>query len=305
MGVTRYTFASLDLVSPDNIHSRMSAVTVRVPASISNLGPGFDCLGMALRLYNRITVERTSRPQSMPEVLDAAANVFFKQARLRPFSFSCRVRESLPRARGLGSSATVRLGLMCGLNRLASDPVSRDVLFQLCAELEGHPDNAAPACYGGFTVARPALVQRFKVSPRLKCVVLIPDHEIKTSAARKILPNRIDRTSAVRSCGDACAITAAFVSRDYGAMRRNFADAFHQPFRAKLIPYLNPVIAAAEGAGALGAFLSGSGSSIAALTLENPVAIGRRMAGAIGKVPARTVILTADNHGATLTQHKA
>jgi homoserine kinase len=148
------------------------------------------------------------------------------------------------------------------------------------------------------------LVQRFNVSPRLKCVVLIPDHEVKTSAARKILPKRISRIGAVRSCGDACAITAAFVSQNYPLLRGKFADAFHQPFRTRLIPYLPRVIAAAERAGALGAFLSGSGSSIAALTLEKPEDVARRMARSIGKIPASVVILSADNHGATVTQHK-
>jgi len=282
----------------------MPAVTVRVPASISNLGPGFDCLGMALRLYNLITVERMRRAQGVPQILDAAAKIFFKQARIRPFGFSCVVRENVPRTRGLGSSATVRLGLIYGLNQLAGDPVSRDLLFELCAELEGHPDNAAPACYGGFTVARSKQVQHFNVSSRLKCILLVPDHEIKTSAARKILPNRIDRADAVRSCGDACAITAAFVSRNYQSLRGNFSDAFHQPFRSRLIPYLPRVIAAAEGRGALGAFLSGSGSSIAALTVDKSAEIARRMARAIGNVPARTIILSADNHGATVTEHK-
>ena len=282
----------------------MSAVTVRVPASISNLGPGFDCLGMALRLYNRITVERTVRKQPVAEVLDVAAKVFFKQARIRPFPFACRIQENVPRARGLGSSATVRIGLMCGLNGLAGDAVSRENLFRLCAELEGHPDNAAPACYGGFTVARSHSVQRFNVSPRLKCILLIPDHEIKTSAARKILPNRINRIAAVRSSGDACAITAAFVSRNYERLCGNFVDGFHQPFRTRLMPYLPKVIGAAERAGALGAFLSGSGSTIAALALENTDTISRRMVGAIGKLPAKTLVVAADNHGATLTQHK-
>src|SRR5437762_2162002 len=141
----------------------MSRVSVRVPATISNLGPGFDCLGMALRLYNVIRVERVVKSDTVSEVLDAAAKVFFKRAAIRPFGFSYSVEENVPRARGLGSSATVRLGLMCALNRLAGEPVSRDLLFQLCAELEGHPDNAAPACYGGFTVARTKLVQRFIV----------------------------------------------------------------------------------------------------------------------------------------------
>src|SRR4051812_23702959 len=127
----------------------MNRVTVRVPASISNLGPGFDCLGMALRLYNVVTVERVTKQRDLPKILDEAANIFFKRSRTRRFRFDCAVTDNVPRARGLGSSATVRLGVMFGLNRLAGDVMSRHLLFQCCAELEGHPDNAAPACLGG------------------------------------------------------------------------------------------------------------------------------------------------------------
>jgi homoserine kinase len=282
----------------------MNRVTVRVPASISNLGPGFDCLGMALRLYNVVTVVRGPKPQSVPRIFADVAKVFFKRSGARPFNFDCVASDKVPRARGLGSSASVRLGLLVGLNRLAGNVVNREKLFQWCAELEGHPDNAAPACFGGFTVARRELVQRFDVSPRLKCVVLIPEHEIKTTEARKILPNRIRRTDAVKSCADACAITAAFVSQNYRTLQGNFGDEFHQPFRSKLLPYLNRVIAAAERAGALGAFLSGSGSTIAGLTLNNSREVAQAMMRAIGKTPARVLILLADNHGAAITQHK-
>jgi homoserine kinase len=108
----------------------------------------------------------------------------------------------------------------------------------------------------------------------------------------------------VRSCGNACAITAAFVSRDYRALRGNFADELHQPFRSELIPFLNGVIAAAERGGALGAFLSGSGSSIAALTLERPREVANAMIRAVGKIPATSIVLCADNHGVTITKHK-
>ena len=283
----------------------MNRVTVRIPASVSNLGPGFDCLGVALRLYNVLTVARTAKQPVLPAVLDEAAAFFFKRTRGRRFSFSCSVRECVPRARGLGSSATVRTGLLHGLNRLAGSPLEPAALFQLCALLEGHPDNAAPACFGGFTVARTAAVQRFDVLPRLKFVLLIPDHEVKTSDARRILPKKIQRVKAVESCGNACAITAAFVSQTYALLRGNFADELHQPFRGKLVPYLKRVIAAAERAGALGAFLSGSGSTIAALTVERPDRVAAAMRRALGSTAARTVVVSADNHGAQITQHKS
>lgn len=283
----------------------INKVTVRVPASVSNLGPGFDCLGVALRLYNSVTASRSAQRQRLPMVFDEAADLFFSKARIRRFTFSYSVTEKVPRARGLGSSATVRLGLLHGLNRLAGDPLDRESLFRICAELEGHPDNAAPASYGGFTVARSHGVQRFDVSSQLKFVLIIPDHEVATSAARKILPNRIERVNAVKSCGDACAITAAFVSRDYPMLKGNFGDAFHQPFRTKLVPYLPRVIAAAGNSGALGAFLSGSGSTIAAITLKSADAIAGSMRRAAGKIHSSAIVLSADNHGVRITQHKA
>jgi homoserine kinase len=211
----------------------------------------------------------------------------------------------------LGSSATVRLGILFGLNRLSGEPLDRLTLFRLCAESEGHPDNAAPATFGGFTVVQSsgssslargkrhacATVQRFEVAPRLYFVVLVPGLQIETARARRILPSKISRVAAVENCANACAVTAAFASRDYEKMRGTFSDNLHQPFRAKLIQFLPRVIAAAERAGALGAFLSGSGSAIAAITLEAAEKIATAMV-RVAAVPARAIITHADNRGA-------
>jgi homoserine kinase len=277
----------------------MQQATVRVPASTSNLGPGFDCLGVALRLYNSTTVVRGGKNLSSG-IVDEAARLFFKLSGARPFPFSCITAGDVPRSRGLGGSATIRLGVLHALNRLAGNPLDRLSIFRLCAQLEGHPDNAAPASLGGFTVVRGENVQRFEVSPALYFVILIPDFEVKTLTARKILPARISRAAAVESCANACAITAAFVSRDYSGLRGAFADHLHQPFRKKLMPFLPRVIAAAEKAGALGAFLSGSGSAIVAVTLRSPEKIAAAMLRATRSTDARTLITTADNNGARL-----
>jgi homoserine kinase len=284
----------------------MRQITVRVPASTSNLGPGFDCLGVALRIYNDITVTRGAK-WPPPLVAQQTAALFFKRAG-QPFSFSCSIKERILRARGLGSSATIRLGLLHALNELSGGRLDRLSIFKLCAELEGHPDNAAPASFGGFTVAHGGNVQRFAVSPRLFFVLLIPDFEIKTSAARRILPARITRVAAVQNCSSACAVTAAFASRRYENLRGNFVDQLHQPFREKLMPFLPDVIVAAEKAGALGAFLSGSGSSICAITLQDRHKVAAAMLRAasppFGRTrplarsrSARTLITTADNRG--------
>src|SRR5204862_7855576 len=118
-----------------------------------------------------------------------------------------------------------------------------------------------------------------------------------TSAARKILPEKLLHIAAVESAGNACAITAAFASRDYEKLRGTFVDQIHQPFRKKLIPFLPRVIAAAEQAGALGAFLSGSGSALCAVTLRNPKEVGVAMQRAARSTPSKIVITAADNHG--------
>ncbi|MBO0695181.1 MAG: homoserine kinase [Verrucomicrobia bacterium] len=288
----------------------MQQVTVRVPASTSNLGPGFDCLGVALRIYNKITVTGRRLPeQPHPEVVSRAAGRFFEQARRRAFPFSFSIVEKVPRSRGLGGSATIRLGILHGLNLLSGGPLDRSTLFQLCAELEQHPDNAAPAAFGGFTVvARSvlraqqgfrhgvAVLQRFEVSPQLYFVLLVPEFEIRTSIARKLLPSKIAHAAAVENCGNACAITAAFASKNYKKLRGAFVDFIHQPFRARLIPFLGGVIAAAEKAGALGAFLSGSGSTICAVTLQDPDRVAAAMKRA-AQTPLRTIVTRADNRG--------
>ncbi len=275
----------------------MQQVTVRVPASTSNLGPGFDCLGVALRIYNRVTVRRGGRAR-VSAMMTAAASLFFQRAQCRPFSFSSDVAGDVPIARGLGSSVTVRLGLMHGLNALANTSLSREEIFHLCAELEGHPDNAAPAEFGGFNLARGLTRQSFVVSSALKFILLVPDFEVSTADARALLPDRISRKGAVESCGNACAVTAAFASGKYENLRGAFRDHLHQPYRKKLVPFFDDVVAAAESAGALGAFLSGSGSTIAAVTLKDAPKIAGAMIAASKN--GRTIVTAADNSGSKI-----
>lgn len=301
----------------------MDEITIRVPATTANLGPGYDALGVALQLENRVTIRRADSANPHPMSTEVAGK-FFAAAALPPFAFAWSIAGEVPRSRGLGSSVTVRLGLLHGLNELAARPLTAHQLFTLCAELEGHPDNAAPAAFGGFTVAGPAhppasaslllggaVVARFPVAPELKFILLIPDFEIATPAARAALPAQIDRLGAARSCANACRITAAFAAQNYALLRGAFEDHLHQPYRERaLIPFLSAVISAAEKAGALGGFLSGSGSTVAALWTEEGgrmkaeedgasrcEEIGAAMLAASGNPGARIVITAADDTG--------
>jgi homoserine kinase len=281
----------------------MQHVTVRVPASTSNLGPGFDCLGVALRLYNFVTVSRHGTGTRDP-LVRAAANLFFRRVKMKQFPFAISIRGDVPVRRGLGGSATVRLGVLHGLNALAGSWLSREQLFELAAHLEGHPDNAAPAEFGGFNVGGAGALQRFKVSPRLQFVLLIPQLEIATADARRVLPARILHSHAVESSRAACAITAAIVSRHYENLRGAFLDYLHQPYRKKLVPFLDRVIRAGEQAGALGGFLSGSGSTIICVTLASAEKVSAAMRLASRLTNAHTIITTADNSGARIvTSH--
>src|SRR5438105_12133950 len=223
------------------------------------------------------------------------ARKFFAATECKAFEFSCDIRGDIPIARGLGSSVTVRLGVLHALNKIARTNLTRHELFTLCAELEGHADNSAPASFGGFTLTRGLEMQHFNVSAQLRFILLIPNFEIATNEARRLLPSKIARRDAVRNVANASAIAAAFATRDYKRLSGCFVDYLHQPFRKKLVPFLEDTIRSAERKGALGAFLSGSGSAICAITLRNP----RKIAGAMMRSSRQkdaSIIITRSHH---------
>lgn len=274
----------------------MDKITVRVPASTSNLGPGFDCLGLALRIYNHVTISRGR--SVLPAMCAIAGAKFFAAAEIAPFRFSCAIHGDVPISRGLGSSVTLRLGTLIGLNELSGRPLNREQLFRICAALEGHPDNAAPATFGGFTVVAGNTVQRFRVAPKLHVVLFVPESEVETKAARRLLPQKLDHRDAVRNAAHVAQIVAAFASGSYERLRDAFVDYAHQPFRKKLVPHFDDIILEAKSAGALGAFLSGSGSTIAALTLGRAQAVAAAMYEAARGYSGTSIITSAANRGA-------
>lgn len=276
----------------------MKSCSVRIPATSANMGPGFDCLGVALQIYNTVTVRKGAATVEPGEMAEEAAQTFFAAAQVEPFAFGWTVEGDVPRSRGLGSSVTVRLGLLHGLNEIAGEPLGRKSLFELCAKLEGHPDNAAPAAFGGFTIATPSgTFQRHKVDRDLSFILLIPPFEMKTEEARRVLPASVSLADAVMNTANAAAIAAAFASKDYESLRGCFGDRLHQPYREALLPCLGPVIAAGIAAGALGGWLSGSGSTIACATLERPRRVAAAMLEAAALEGAVVEITRADNAG--------
>ena len=300
---------------PKRISVKTKSVTVRVPASTSNLGSGFDTLGLAVQLYNFVTVSRAGgkgvnivspmAPGNRPHataMLSTAARFFFRRSRKAAFGIEVSIKGNVPIGRGLGASATARLGIVAALNELAQSKLSRQQLLEIVTELEGHPDNASPSIFGGFTVSGKVgdavRCLSFPVSAKLKLVTLIPCFEISTEQARKLVPASFSKADTTHSLNRAALITAAFASGNYENLRGLFDDRVHQPYRERLIPKLSRVIRAGEKAGAIGGFLSGSGSAIICLTLQKPAAVAASM---LRQLPdSEVTILTADNRGFTI-----
>jgi homoserine kinase len=294
-----------------------SRVHVRVPASTSNLGPGFDCLGLALQVYNTTTLTRNDDAKIPHGMIEETAAAFFQRAtggKVAPFGFEVEIAGGIPISRGLGSSVTVRLGVLMGLAELVKDffPITREQLLTLLIELEGHPDNAVPSFLGGFAVCAHAsddpadgfVYTRAEVKPELSFVTLVPELRLSTETARGLLPKEVPFRHAVDNAQRTARIAAAFCTGDYASLRGMFVDHLHQPYRRVLIPGFADILGAAREAGALGSFLSGAGSCLMAVTLENVEAISAAMLAAAGKhgLPAEVRVLQADNAGVRVVE---
>jgi homoserine kinase len=256
-------------------------ITFSVPASTTNLGHGFDCLGMALAASNRIGVEAISGPvDEAPAAGDAGLVVMAGVVRdacaaqwgVALPRIRVRVIGDVPIARGMGSSSTILLGCAAACQRLAGRRFDKQELMPIAAKLEGHPDNVAAACLGGFTtvaeVAGGLRCQRFDVPGELVAVVAIPPFEVKTSAARAILPASFTRAEGVMALQRSALITAAIALGKPQDLRGLFDDAWHEHYRSGLNPGLVEARAAGAAAGAIGTILSGSGSTVLSFVLK-------------------------------------
>ena len=291
-------------------------VTVRVPGSTSNCGAGFDSLGMALSIYNEITLTRGDWSGSRPaaasdthglDMADEAAGLFFVRAGVDETGYTLAIRGEVPMSRGLGSSVTLRAGVVAGLNELTGARLTKEDLCSLVTQLEGHPDNATPAVIGGFCVARCDAhtgellgVLRKPIGRDLAFVVVSPDQELETKKARGILPKELPYFDAVKSVNSATYVVAAFLSGEYDRLRHAVKDFLHEPYRLPLIPGAKPAIEAGVAAGALTGWLSGSGSSVLCVARPKDAAkVGRAMAAAFAahKLSATVHHLHADNDG--------
>lgn len=270
-------------------------VTVRVPATTANLGPGFDTLGMALDLYNYVEITEIPKglvieidgegaaviPKNSSNIVYNAVITTFAKCDYKPKGLRIRLHNHIPVARGMGSSAAALVGGVYAANVLAGSPLSEYEMLEIAAEIEGHPDNVVPALIGGLAVSviekGRLIYRRINVPEELQVVVAIPEFPLSTRKARQVLPERVSMQDAVYNLGRSSLLLLAFINKDYELLSYAMQDRLHQPFRMSLIPGMEDVFKAALEAGALGVALSGSGPTLIAFTKGKSSEIGQAM----------------------------
>ena len=267
-------------------------VSVKVPASSANIGPGFDCLGIALPIYNTITIEETVLPgtgieiniMSEEENIDEMVfdkiprdktNLVYKAVEMlynsighEPSELKINIQTGIPIARGLGSSSSIIVGGLLAANKLLGDPADETALLAIATEVEGHPDNVAPAILGGLVLSSQeddGSVSYFKMNwpEDWDLTVCIPDFELSTEISRSVLPKEVSMADANFNAKHLAMLIQAINTQDHKLMKLALKDKLHQPYREKLVPGMKDIMDAFKHEdGVLGCVLSGAGPSI-------------------------------------------
>ncbi|NYE58624.1 homoserine kinase [Carboxydothermus ferrireducens] len=291
-------------------------VCVLIPATSANLGPGFDAVGMALSFYNEVSLGPSTKELEIEVFGDGAELIsrdknnlvyvaitkIFERLGKTPRNLKLTLKNRVPLARGLGSSAAAIVGGLVAANAYLGNPLPKDELLRLATELEGHPDNVAPALLGGVVVSG---FDRDKVKylklpvPEVEVVVAIPKFQLKTADSRQILPAEIPFSRAVLNVNRVSFLIAAFCLKKYEYLQIGMEDYLHQPYRSQLIPGFYQVVEEAKKAGAYGVALSGSGPTVIALAKEGE-AVGRAIKEAFLKfnVEAEIIYTRPEERGA-------
>lgn len=276
-------------------------VSVKVPATTANIGPGFDCLGMALPLFNTITIEETVLPGTGVEInvmsdndsidqlsLDnvptdensivyKAVELLYNSIGQTPSELKITIQSNIPVARGLGSSSSVIVGALVAANELLGRPADEVALLTIASEIEGHPDNITPAIVGGLVISSQeddgsVIYSRLQWPDEWKITVCVPDFELSTEIARSVLPSEVPMKDAIFNAKRMAFFVDAVNRKDSNLMKLALQDRLHQPYRMKLVPGLDSIMDNLKHFdNVLGVVLSGAGSSILVISEKNNV----------------------------------
>jgi len=279
----------------------MTLVRVKAPATTANMGPGYDCLGMALDVWNTIEIEVLDSGEPVVEVTGEGAGeletgrdnlvyrsmeFLFQDAEQEMPMVRIRCDNAIPLARGMGSSAAAIAGGLVAANAICSQDYTPNDLLEMAATIEGHPDNVAAAVLGGMQLVISDKTEEgsrlytvpINVPPELHAVVFVPQVRIATEDARAVLPEKVSVADAVHNMGRVGLLVASMATNHPEYLAIATQDLLHQPYRQPLFPAMKVIFKAALDAGALGVFLSGSGSTVLALTQGREMTVAYEMA---------------------------
>ena len=279
----------------------MTLVRVKAPATTANMGPGYDCLGMALDVWNTIEIEVLDSGEPVVEVTGEGAGelgtgrdnlvyrsmeFLFQDAEQEMPLVRIRCDNAIPLARGMGSSAAAIAGGLVAANAICSQDYTPNDLLEMAATIEGHPDNVAAAVLGGMQLVISDKTEEgsrlytvpINVPPELHAGVFVPQVRIATEDARAVLPEKVTMADAVHNMGRVGLLVASMATNHPEYLAIATQDLLHQPYRQPLFPAMKVIFKAALDAGALGVFLSGSGSTVLALTQGREMTVAYEMA---------------------------
>jgi len=300
-------------------------IKIRVPATTANLGPGFDCLGLALKLYLNLEIEETeegliieyqgegaekfSVKKKEDTLIWKSINLVLKKIYkdIPKKGLKIKALNEIPVTRGLGSSASAIIGGIVGAVRLFNVDFTNQETLELALSLEGHMDNIVPALIGGLTLAYKTGQEeikwtRIKTSPDLRIVLAIPEFTLNTKEMRKVLPQKVTLSEAIFNLSRSALLVNALQNSDWEVLAEAMEDRLHQPYRAPFIPGIEDMFLKIKKTGLAGAALSGSGPSAVSLTKKGrEEAISKIMKEAFLKagINCRTLVLEADLEGTT------
>ncbi|MBK5245231.1 MAG: homoserine kinase [Eubacteriaceae bacterium] len=289
-------------------------IKVQVPGTSANIGPGFDAFGLALGIYNTFSFEEKSdgkltirgverKYQSTTNLVYRSMQMVFKQTDCHPKGIYIHSAVNIPISRGLGSSATCIVGGLFGANALCGNPLTTAELFDMAVTLEGHPDNVAPAIFGGLVVSMndqgKNIYIKNEVHPCYEFYALVPDFNLSTTDARKVLPKKITYSDATHNLPRATMTYLALTNGSEEILKVSMKDRLHQPYRKKLIPHYDVITRKARDLGCLNTCISGAGPTILAINSVSNQGFETEMTRYLTeKMPGwRLLALTPDNKG--------
>lgn len=293
-------------------------IKLQVPATSANLGAGFDALGLALQFYNTVEMEESDRieisapdnpnvPTDERNLIYISAKDLFEVCGKKLNGLKLVQHDRIPMTRGLGSSSACIVAGLVGANTLLGNPLNTDDLVNLSAQIEGHPDNTAPALLGGIVTAvfdgRRVHWVKQEVYTKLNFVAMIPDFELKTEKARACLPSEVSHKDAVYNLSRAALFSASLLTGKFENLRTATHDKLHQPYRMALIPRAREVFDIAYAHGAYAVYLSGAGPTLMAIVDEENTYFSGKMRFSLDNAGLKgwqVHDLKIDNDGCTL-----